>query len=144
MALDLRKLAALGTAIGMRTAGNAKEEITLHLGNAQGEYDPESNQHAPVAGTEATIQALGYKRKNAQSGATLQIAERTINTNVETILVEMAELRRVLILGGMDPEAAAAVAITQEDHVTRATGRWEIVGVEYPPGGAMVLLDIRQ
>lgn len=144
MALDLRRLAALGTAIGMRTAGNAKEAVTLHLGHAAGDYDPETNQHTPTAGTVAEVQALGFKRKNAQSGATLQIAERTINTNTETLLVELAELRAKLVAGGMDEAAAAAVAITQEDYVVRPTGKWEIVGVEYPPGGAMVLLDIRQ
>lgn len=130
MALDIQALAARAAAIGMNLAGNAKEEVTLHLGFAAGEsYDAATDTETPGAGTNVTLQALPFKRKNTQTGAALQITERSFSANTETLLIQNADI----------PEG---LKVTEEDTITRAGAVWAIVAVERPPG--VTLIDVRK
>lgn len=114
----------------MNLAGNGKELVTLNVGFSEGTYDPQTDTQTPTAGEAIAVEVLPFRRKNTQGGVGLQYDAQGLSKTTETLLVQVADL----------PDGTQ---VDEEDTVTRDNGVWSIVGVETPPGGAILLLDIR-
>lgn len=135
MPLPIQQLAALGAKIGfdlVRGEGGATEEVTFHLGGGGGAYDPAADAEAPGEPTDAVVNAIAYRRKEAQGGVGQETPRTQFSLQTETLLVEQAEI-------------GAGAVIREADTVTRSDGsEWNIVAAVRDPGRSVWIVDIRK
>lgn len=126
--INVQRLAAAGTKIGMNLAGNSKVDVILHIATGRA-YDA-TNDVTTNTATDIPVEAFFYMDKEAQTPQ-LEVSQKQFSPNTRTLLIEAAKL-------------PAGTVITEADTVTMEAKLWQILDVDRPPGKAMWILNIRK
>lgn len=122
--LPLRKLGANAVALAFDMTGDAKVDVTLHVGRAGGAYDVIADVEAAAGVTIPDIEAIEFKRQNQQQ------ADDT-SANTKTILIAAARL-------------PAGTVITEKDSLEIENATYEIKTADRDPTRALWILEVRR
>lgn len=118
--LDIKSIAAAGTALALRLAGNAKTTAVLHVGQTP-TYDPATDTTSGTGGSDITVEGIFYR--------SIQQQDPAVPGYHASFLFEGAK---------------APSGIDQADTATIEGAVWQIDGVEPVPTKAAYIIRIRK
>ena len=122
--MDLISIANQAAAIAFEAAGNAREEVVLHVGKTLA-YDYDTDSQTATGGRDITLKGVFYEDKQAQAAAT-------------------GDSTRFIFNGADVPASILPAGVTEDATLTRNGNVWNVFNVERIPTGAVVILSVRR